>query len=687
MKCCEQPAGSIPAVDQSPSDHSAWVAIGIGAMFAANSMIVGLSINISTMEPQMRRLVELGLLGATIIVGALLAGPLLSSAWHKLRQRQLSFEFLFLSGIVGAMGVSIFSMVRGHGPIYFEVASLLLVIYAIGNEVGRASRQRGLTLARSWIDDNPTCRIVTCCGQEHELRLDEVAVGQTVRVLPGESLPVDGKVTAGVGFVQESQLTGESFAAVKRPGDTVHAGSIAMDAMFEVDVSAAHGSRLIDRIAHSVEQAWAQPSQWQRQADRLVRWFLPLVMVVTATTFLTWTLIDSWQTGLFNALAVLLVACPCAMGFAIPLAIWMTLGNFAARGLVSSGGDCVERLVEVDTVVFDKTGTLTSQDHRMVDLVVREGLDRTWLHALAGAVEETSNHPVARAFHRNPADGERPSFGVRASRSLPGLGVEATVQSRGSDQLISVRIGTDHLVPPQDEPLFDMLAKRLHAEIGARRLAVVVDGRLAAVAAVDETPHNGLDQLLTRLETLDITPVLMTGDRSTRANRLGFPEVYAEQSPEQKRARVAQMESEGRRVAFVGDGVNDAAAMASSTVSISASHGSDLAVGVADLTWHGSDPTVVAEAVDRARQAVSLVRSNLLYAASYNAIGMSAAALGLLHPVLAAVIMVASSAFVTWRTAFAMEPGEADELVSRSTETSAPSSPAGHTLQPAATSP
>jgi heavy metal translocating P-type ATPase len=613
-------------------------------------MVVGLALNISEMAADSRLAIEFALLAVTILVATLVAGPLLKNVWRSVRELDLTFELLFVTGILGAVGVSVASMIRGTGPIYFEVASLLMVIYALGDRVGAVSKQRSLDAARAWLETNPTCRIETPDGEHREVALSEVRVGQIAVVFAGEEIPVDGRVRHGRAYLRTSQVTGESRPIVVRPGDHVLAGSHVVDASLRIEVEATAGDRSIDSIARRVERAWGRPSTWQTTANRLVRYFFPIVATISVATFIGWTYAASWEAGLMNALAVLLVACPCAMGFAIPLAIWMTLGTYARRGLVGHSGDVVERLAEVDTVIFDKTGTLTADSEHLTDVVVDPDHDRRQVLGAAAALEATSSHPVARAFQDSELMPGGDRFTVFESSYVAGRGIRGTVRDRDSGVESSVFIG--ELSPDDIAHLVGHMVDRP----SARKLGICVDGTTVAAALVDEHPVDGSADIESVLAALDVDTVLLTGDTSDRAARVGISAHYANLSPSEKARFVDKLQADGARVCFVGDGINDAGAMASAHVSIAHESGSDLTVDVADMTWHGRRPELIPRAIESARQSVTLIRHNLYYAAGYNLLGMTAAAAGVLHPVAAAVIMVASSLFVTWRTVWALDP-------------------------------
>lgn len=662
MECCDTETAAAPRHETPGAEGAAdratqwrWFRIGVAALLGGNAMVVGLSINLSSLAPNLRLFIEIALLGSTALVFELVGRPLARNAAEAIRDGELSFEFLFLAGILGSVGASVVSMFRGSGPVYFEVASLLMAVYAAGDTVGRISRARGMEAARSLGIDVETCRVRTDCGHTREVPLEEISVGDRVVVRPGETVPVDGAVTDGEGFVRDAHVTGEWASTVKRPGDRVYGGSDVVDRELVVETRAAPGERMVDSIRASVEAAWNRPSDWEREADRIVQWFFPAVVGLTAATFAYWFWAASWDVALFHSLAVLLIACPCALGFAVPLAVWLTLGSYAERGLVAEEGSFVERLARCDAALFDKTGTLTTGGARLVDFVANPEVGaREALRALVRTLEQGSDHPVAEAFRAADLE-EDPRWRLLASYPVPGAGIRGTVRDTETGASIEVAVGTRAVVPREQTSELEELVERLHREPGHRTVAVVVDGEVAAAASVAEESAPGIDEMLESLRAAGVAPALVTGDRSERARELGFDRVYAGMQPDEKEALVRELQDRDREVLYVGDGVNDAAAMAAADVGIAKRRGSEWTVDVADATWHGEDPTQLADALDRARTSLSLIRSNLGYAVVYNAVGIGAAAAGYLHPVAAAVLMVGSSLFVTWRTVLTLE--------------------------------
>lgn len=643
VACCGPP--------RDPANRSAWVRLAVGAFIAANTMTASLAFNLSEAPPGVRLAGHLAILAATLVTTALLGWPLLRAAWREARARRVTLEAMFLAGIAGAFTASLLATVRGEGAVYYEIVSILLVVYSLGQMVAGVAQQRALAAAAAWAPELVTCEVETPDGRRRTVAVTEVRPGDVAVVPPGGAIPVDGEVVAGEGFVREAEMTGELLAVVRRPGDRVFAGTHCLDAALKVRATVPGTSRRLDRIVTAVEQARAAPTSLERAADRAIRWLLPAVLVVSAGTFIGWTLAASWATGLFNAMAVLLVACPCALGLATPLAVWVAMGRLAARGVVARSGEAVERLARVDTVVLDKTGTLTEPSATLVDLVVREAGREARARALAllEAVERASGHPLAAAFAGS--GGARAALVVVESvRVLPAVGVEAWVREAGTATGTVVRVGRpEALVAAEDNLVLQRLQQGLRGE--GREVALLVDGRVTALGRVAERLRPSLPSALAAFASLGVHTVVMTGDVEERARAVAADEVLAELSPEQKLQQVRVLQHAGRRVLFVGDGVNDAAAMAAADVSIAVAGGTELAAEVGSASWAGGNLAAIPEAVETARRALRLIRSNLVFAASYNLAGVVLAAAGMLHPVTAALLMTCSSLIVTWRAA------------------------------------
>jgi len=647
------PEATGPVCDCGPREFNlaAWWRVGVGLLIAANSMTLSLAINTSNATQAEQRTIHVVLCVLASLSLAVLGWPLLKNAVRAIRERRITIEAMFLSGIVGAMTGSVVAAVTGTGDSYFEIVSIMLVVYAFGQQLTGQVEQRAVRAAVDWAPELGRAWVVDEEGRRVEVAVSELAVGSRIVVPPGQMVSADGVVELGEAFVREAELTGEPFVTVKRVGDRVWAGTHCVDAALTVRTTSAGRERRIDRILDAVDLARSVPSTLQAQADRLVARFLPVVLVVAGLTLAGWTVIEGWETGLFNAMAVLLVACPCALGLATPLALWVAVARLASRGLVVVGADAVEALSEVTAVAFDKTGTLTEPSTRLVDLVIDPpgDLQRGQLLSLVEAVQRVSGHPVSAAFlGLAPCGGEE--WVVTELEVLPGTGVRASAHRNDADRRAAVVvIGAAARLDLDNNQSWSRLRGRLDGAPAAREIAVIVDHRAVAAALVDESLRSSWPETLQALRRRGCRTAVLTGDSEGRARHTQADEVAAGLGPEEKLARVEAWRAEGVRVLFVGDGLNDAAAMAAADVSIAVATGSDLASEVADVVWHGSDLRSIPWAIDLSRSTVRTIRSNLILAAGYNTVGIALAVAGLLHPVAAALLMTCSSVVVTWR--------------------------------------
>ena len=642
MSSCCQCAGSrsvaAPTVQQSGA--SAWIRLAALAILAAQSMIVSLAVNLSPPTGATRVALH-GLLALSAVAALALAGrPLWREGFAAARRGRMVFEQLFLVGIIAALGASLVCSVTGVGHVYYEIVAILLAIHALGTTLGRQRREAALAAARALGAEFATADRLAPSGEIEATAVTAIRAGDLVQIPAGAAVSVDGVIVAGVALVDESTLTGEPFPVVRRPGDPVRAGSRLVDGPLRVRASVDGSARQLDALFARVREAQSRPSRLQRQADQLVAWFLPAVTLVAVVTFAAWTLRSGWAEGLFHGLAVLLVACPCAMGLATPLGVWSTLGVLARRGLVARDGDLVERLAQVRQVVFDKTGTLGDEHPELVDFVVAPGFARERLLAEAAALERESGHPFARAF-RSASE----TVNAHDLHALPGIGVAGRIAG------IDVRLGNAGVLPAGTD--VSSLRAELRGADGTHELFLVHDGCLAAIFQLRERLRDSATATLAELRSLGLPCIVLTGDPSENPHDLTG--VESGLSPLDKARRVREL-TRGGRVLFVGDGINDAPAMAEAHVALAVPTGAPLTreTAAGDLI----DLRALPDAIRRCRATVRVIRQNLLFAASYNLVGISLAAAGLLHPVAAALLMLASSLTVSGRALIPARPRE-----------------------------
>lgn len=624
--------------DQARIDR-AWLRIGIGLAVAGQAMVFSLAVNLTPAEGAAHWVVHGGLIGSTLLVLFFIGGDLLGGAWSAVRERRVSIDLLFLVTLLGALGGSLISSVTGTGAVYYEVVAVLIVVHTAGRMLGARSRLAALRTVGEMRSKFDRCRVLKLDGGWEEKAVENLEEGEAVVVTAGQAIPVDGEIVTGRGYVQEASMTGEWRPVGRGPGEAVHAGTFSVDGRFTVRAKA--GPRRLDAILAEVERARMAPNGLQEQADRLMRWFLPVVIGVSVATLVFWWGRGPWDRALFNAMAVLLVACPCALGLATPVAVWGGLARLATFGVVARTGDFLAALARVDTVCVDKTGTLSGERLEVVGWGTegawagREG----WLQAAVWAVEREQGGPVAGALaawlSRLATESGAVKVEVLAVETVAGQGVVATVTD-GSG-LRRVAIGERGLGGGWVEG----------EEVQQKTIYVTVDGEEAARVRLGESWRAGMVEGLRELSELGLKVEIVTGDPHP-PGELGAV-VHGGVTPDGKLARVKAWQAEGRVVLFAGDGVNDAAALGAADASVAMGGGSDLARAAAQAVFTGEDLRFLARAVRLARRVVGGIRGNMVFAGTYNGVGMALAAGGLLHPVAAALLMVGSSAMVSVR--------------------------------------
>ena len=648
----------------------AWLRIGAGLAVAGQAMVFSLAVNLSPPDGVTYWVLHGGLMLSAAAVLAFLGGDLVRSAIEAARQRRINIDLLFLTTLAGAFAGSLIATFTHRGSVYYEVVAILIVVHTAGKMLGARSRLAALQAVDRTRERFEFCRVRRADGSLVSAPVHELSAIDRVIVAPGGPISVDGEITAGRGYVQETSMTGEWRPASRGPGDPVFAGTFSIDGSFEIRPRA--GPRRLDAILAAVAGARLAPSRLQQQADQLVAWFLPFVVAVSTATFAGWMLCAPWDRALFNAMAVLLVACPCAAGLATPVAVWGGLARLASFGLVARSGDFLDGLARCDVVCLDKTGTLSTDALAVrawhLEPAFRE---RTrWLRAAVATAEEGLTHPVAAALRSGTDDGfaepggqggmgilplsaglgENHRRDARATlnrRIEPGLGVVAVVEDE-TGRPVELRVGEwglgeQILSKPADPPA----VTDPDADSAAKRIYVFVGGMHAATIELQENWREGLEAALQELEVLGVEAAILTGDPAVATGRFHSVNLRTGMSPADKHLYVQELVASGRSVTFVGDGVNDAAAMSAAQVSIAMQAGADLAHAAAMAVYAGGDLRFLPRAITVARAARRSIRLNLQFAAAYNIVGMALAAAGVLHPVAAALLMVGSSAFVS----------------------------------------
>jgi len=627
----------------------AWLRIAIAGVFAGQGMVFSLALNMT--PPPFASMAYLilhgGLILSALAVMAFLGGPLFASTLAMFRGRRLSIEGLFTLSLLGAFVGSVVGSLTGQGSVYYEVVSIVIAIYTFGRMLGERSQAKMKLESARLRERFDRVTVQSEKGAWRMCSLAEVPVGTLVRVEPGGPFTVDGIIQTGVGYVQETALTGEPLPVVRRAGDRVRAGAWSVDSRFELVVEQGAGTRELDAILQTVEGADGRPSQVQTQANDLIRIFLPIVVAVSAATALFWGLTGTWVDAVLNSMAVLLVACPCALGLATPVAISQGLFRLAQLGLVSRDGALIDALARTRRVFFDKTGTLSESDLRVTELWVDIDLPikRNELLASVLAAESGLEHPVARALTKYlKSEGIDGACELQNLQVIAGQGIAYDLVA--GEARHRFQVGEASLAG--SEQAIEDVVEGLH-ETKGRRVFVYLDDRVVACLVLGERLRLGVDQIWTALDTLEIRSHILTGDPLPELTLPPGVKIEQGLSSADKVERVRDSVGAGESPLFVGDGINDVAAMLEASGSIAMHSGAGLARSVAMGQLSEDQIEVIPQAVSLSRAILKKLRGNLLYAFVYNLIGMALAATGLLHPVAAALIMLVSSFWVTAR--------------------------------------
>ncbi len=577
------------------------------------------------------------------------------AAWPSLRHGSANMDLLVVLGTTAAYGLSLYNMLvadthgHGEGPhLYFEASAVVITLILLGRTLEDRARAGTSAAIRALMKLRPDTAIIERGGQPQEMPLALVRAGDIALVKPGGRIPVDGTVVEGTSQADESLITGESLPVEKAPGDAVVGGSINGDGLLRIGVTAVGTESTLSRIIAAVEGAQASKAPVQRLVDRISAVFVPAVVVLAALTFLGWWLIGGDATaGILNAVSLLVVACPCALGLATPTALMAGTGMAAKAGILIRDAEALERARGVTTVVFDKTGTLTVGKPAVTGMAVAEEVAEDELLRLAATAQQGSEHPLAHAVLDRAG---RLSLGsVVAFQRLGGRGLVAQVELDGAAREIA--IGSARLMRERDVDLTPLRDRAARLEEEGRTMIWVAEGkRLLGLLAAGDDPRPDAADAVAALAHLGIGAVMLTGDNARAAHaiaaRIGISQVIAEVLPEDKAKEIARLRAAGQVVAMVGDGVNDAPALAAADVGIAMGGGSDVAMETAGITLLRPSPLLVPEAIALSRATTAKIRQNLFWAFVYNLAALPLAAGGLMTPIVAGAAMAASSVSV-----------------------------------------
>ncbi|MFD9336720.1 heavy metal translocating P-type ATPase [Streptomyces sp. NPDC060028] len=607
---------------------------------------------------------SLTLAAPVVVWGAL---PFHKAAWTNARHGAATMDTLVSVGTLAAFAWSLWALFFGqaampgmrHGfdfaisrtdgssAIYLEVAAGVVSFILLGRYLEARSKRKAGAALKALLELGAKDVAVLRGGVEVRIPVGALAVGDRFVVRPGEKIATDGAVIEGSSAVDASMLTGESVPVEVSVGDFVTGATVNASGRLVVEATRIGADTQLARMARMVEDAQNGKAEVQRLADRISGVFVPVVLLLALGTWVTWLLITENPTAAFTAaVAVLIIACPCALGLATPTALMVGTGRGAQLGILIKGPEVLESTRRVDTVVLDKTGTVTTGRMTLAAVHTAEGVDERELLRLAGALEHASEHPIARAIATGAAQRTGALPVPEGFENLPGLGVQGVVDGH------ALLVGREKLLADWSIALPAALAQAKAAAEAAGSTAVLVawDGAARGVLTVADAVKDTSAEAVSRLRALGLTPVLLTGDNKavaeTVAREVGIDEVIAEVLPEDKVDVVRRLQAQGRTVAMVGDGVNDAAALAQADLGLAMGTGSDAAIEAGDLTLVRGDLRVAADAIRLSRRTLATIKGNLFWAFGYNLAALPLAAAGLLNPMIAGAAMAFSSVFV-----------------------------------------
>ncbi|MFK4595888.1 Cu+-exporting ATPase [Streptomyces pristinaespiralis] len=659
-----QPAAAEAGPGPAPEQDALRRRLVVSALLAAPVVLLSM---IGPLQFDNWQWLSLTLAAPVVVWGAL---PFHRAAWTNLRHGAATMDTLVSTGTLAAFGWSLWALFFGtagmpgmrHGfdltagrtdgasVIYLEVAAGVTVFILLGRYLeARSKRQSGAAL-RALMDMGAKDVAVLRDGTEVRVPVDRLAVGDRFVVRPGEKIATDGVVVEGASAVDASMLSGESLPVDVWPGEPVTGATLNTAGRLVVEATSVGADTRLARMAKLVEDAQNGKAQVQRLADRISAIFVPVVLLIAAATLGAWLGATGDATAAFTAaVAVLIIACPCALGLATPTALMVGTGRGAQLGILIKGPEVLESTRRVDTVVLDKTGTVTTGRMTLQGVHPAETADATELLRLAGALEQASEHPVARAVAEGAAARvQGPLPAAEDFVNMPGLGVRGVVEGH------EVLAGRARLLEEAGVELPEELLRTAAGAGGLTAVFAARDGKALGVLTVADAVKDTSAEAVRELRALGLTPVLLTGDTRAVAEKVaaevGVTEVYAEVVPEEKVSLVERLQAQGRTVAMVGDGVNDAAALATADLGLAMGTGTDVAIEAGDLTLVRGDLRVAADAIRLARRTLATIKGNLYWAFGYNVAALPLAASGLLNPMIAGFAMAFSSVFVVFNS-------------------------------------
>jgi len=573
-------------------------------------------------------------------------GTFFTKAWRLAKQRTANMDTLIALGVGSAYGYSLPGLFRRRGHIYFEAGAAIITFVLLGRFLEEQAKGKAGEAIRKLVDLQPQTATLIRDGEEIIIAVDDCVIDDVLLIRPGEKIPTDGVVIQGVSTVDEAMVTGESLPVVKDVGHKVIGGCINGSGVLRIRVTAVGMDTVLAGIVHMVEQAQATKLPIQKQVDKISAVFVPSVMVLSGLTMTGWLLVGApFGFAFGNAITVLLIACPCALGLATPAAIMVGAGQAAREGIYIRNGESLETAAKLNVVVFDKTGTITEGKPKVTNLLKLSKLSEEKIISLAASAENNSEHFLGKAIVAYAKEQSVEFQECTHFYSETGRGIEAEVDGE------KLLLGNHAWLLDKGIVVDDLLAATSDfSGQGKTPVLMAINGKAAAVFGIADKPRPQAIQAIQHLKKLGIQTLMVTGDTEQTAHyiagKVGIETVIANAKPEEKLAIIHQFQKEGKNVGMIGDGINDAPALAAANVGFAIGTGTDIAIESADMTLVLGDITKVTEAIQLSTDTIRIIKQNLFWAFGYNVIAIPIAALGKLNPMIASAAMALSSVSV-----------------------------------------
>src|SRR5699024_1663079 len=577
-------------------------------------------------------------------------------AYTSLKNKSANMDVLVALGTSAAYFYSLYLAFEwmnagsvGEPELYFEASAVIITLILLGKlfEV-RAKGKTSQAIQKLLGLQAKTARVVRD-GMEQEIPIEEVLEGDKIIVRPGEKIPVDGEIIEGQSAIDESMLTGESIPIDKVAGDTVIGATINKNGSLQINATNVGKDTALAQIVKVVEDAQGSKADIQRMADKISGVFVPIVVLIAVATFLIWYFIvtpGDFRSSLIPMISILVIACPCALGLATPTSIMAGSGRAAEMGMLFKGGEHLENTQSIDTVVLDKTGTVTKGEPTLTDIIAADGFKEKDVLQIVGTAESQSEHPLAQAIVQGVKDKDIPLLEADEFEALPGYGIYAEINQQ------DIFVGTRRLMRKQNISITNETEATMETleHDGKTAMLIAIEDELAGVIAVADTVKETSEEAIARMHKLGLEVIMLTSDNERTADAIAkqvdIDRVIAEVLPDQKSDEIKKLQTQGKKVAMVGDGINDAPALAIANVGMAVGTGTDIAIEAADITLMRGDLNSVVDAVIMSQKTMRNIKENLFFAFIYNTIGIPVAALGFLAPWVAGAAMAFSSVSV-----------------------------------------